>query len=116
ASRYAALAGNISEINISMGPAGELRYPSYNSHDMGRTAYPSRGGFQAYSSLAIADFRQAMQQKYRQLAVLNTAWQTRLTGFEQIMPPADGDVFIQSGAHSNTQYGRDFIAWYHQAL
>ncbi len=116
ASRYAALAGNITEINISMGPAGELRYPSYNSHDMGRTAYPSRGGFQAYSSLAIADFRQAMQQKYRQLAVLNTAWQTRLTGFEQIMPPADGDVFIQSGAHSNTQYGRDFIAWYHQAL
>lgn len=116
ARRYAALAGQISEINISMGPAGELRYPSYNSHDNGRTAYPSRGGFQAYSRLAIADFRQTMQQKYHQLAALNLAWHTELTRFEQIMPPTDGDAFIRSGAHINTAYGRDFSHWYHQAL
>ena len=116
ASRYVALAADISEINISMGPAGELRYPSYNSHDNGKTAYPSRGGFQAYSDLAVADFRGAMQQKYRQIDALNVAWHTALTRFEQIMPPTDGDVFIHSGAHLNTAYGRDFIHWYHQAL
>uniref|UniRef100_UPI004048E32A family 14 glycosylhydrolase n=1 Tax=Rheinheimera sp. TaxID=1869214 RepID=UPI004048E32A len=116
ASHYSHLSGQISEINISMGPAGELRYPSYNSHDQGKTAYPSRGGFQAYSRLAIADFRHAMQQKYQQLNALNKAWLTGLSGFEQIQPPLDMYTFIASGAHVNSAYGRDFIHWYHQAL
>lgn len=116
AARYAALAPAISEINISMGPAGELRYPSYNSHDGGRTAYPSRGGFQAYSALAVADFRRAMQQKYQSIAALNLAWQTSYNQFTQLMPPVDGDNFINSGAALNTGYGRDFTGWYQQAL
>ena len=116
ASHYSQLSDHISEINISMGPAGELRYPSYNSHDKGKTAYPSRGGFQAYSRLAIADFRQAMVQKYQQLNALNTAWHSKLSHFEQIQPPVDMDTFITSGAHMNSAYGRDFIQWYHQAL
>ncbi|MBZ9612393.1 family 14 glycosylhydrolase [Rheinheimera maricola] len=116
AARYAALAPDISEINISMGPAGELRYPSYNSHDGDRTSYPSRGGFQAYSALAVADFRQAMQQKYQQISQLNLAWQSAHTDFSQLMPPANGDIFIHSGAQFNTADGRDFIRWYHNAL
>lgn len=116
AARYAALAIHISEINISMGPAGELRYPSYNSHDGNRTAYPSRGGFQAYSALAVADFRSAMQQKYQQIGQLNLAWHSAHTDFSQLMPPSDGDLFIRSGAQFDTAYGRDFIRWYHDAL
>jgi len=116
AARYAALAVHISEINISMGPAGELRYPSYNSHDGNRTAYPSRGGFQAYCTLAVADFRRAMQQKYQQVAQLNQSWHSNFSSFEQLLPPADGAAFIHSGAQFNTAYGRDFIRWYHQAL
>ncbi|MBV2128959.1 family 14 glycosylhydrolase [Arsukibacterium indicum] len=116
ASQYAALAADISEINISMGPAGELRYPSYNSHDGGRTAYPSRGGFQAYSKLAISDFRAAMQHKYQTIAELNQSWQTNFSAFSQLSPPLDGDTFIASGAAYNSAYGRDFIDWYHTAL
>lgn len=116
AKRYAGLASDISEINISMGPAGELRYPSYNSHDGGRTAYPSRGGFQAYSALAVADFRLAMQQKYLTIEGLNLAWQSTFSQFNQLMPPADGDVFIDSGAAYNGAYGRDFTHWYHNVL
>ena len=30
---FAAKAGSIGEVNVSLGPAGELRYPSYNAHD-----------------------------------------------------------------------------------
>jgi beta-amylase len=116
AKRYAELAPQISEINISMGPAGELRYPSYNSHDGTRTGYPGRGGFQAYSAPAVADFRRAMQQKYQQIALLNQAWRSNFSSFNQLVPPADGAAFIQSGAQFTSACGRDFINWYHQAL
>lgn len=115
-SQYGALAKDISEINISMGPAGELRYPSYNSHDGSRTAYPSRGGFQAYSALAVADFRASMQQRYQHIDQLNLVWQTAFRSFEQLGPPPDAEAFIKSGAQFNSVYGRDFINWYHSAL
>ena len=116
AERYAAIASDIQEVNVSMGPAGELRYPSYNSHDQGKTSYPGRGGFQAYSALAVADFQHAMQQKYQHLAALNIAWQQQLNSFSEVMPPSDAAQFVSSGAMYQSQYGRDFTRWYHQAL
>ena len=45
---------NFREINISCGPTGELRYPSYDGHDKGR--YPNRGRMQCFSNLAKIDF------------------------------------------------------------
>ena len=45
---------NFREINISCGPTGELRYPSYDGHDNGR--YPNRGRMQCFSNLAEVDF------------------------------------------------------------
>ena len=39
--------GFFQEINISLGPTGELRYPSYNGHDGGR--HPNRGRLQCFS-------------------------------------------------------------------
>ena len=39
---FAGKAPHITEINISCGPTGELRYPSYNQHDQG-SGFPSRG-------------------------------------------------------------------------
>lgn len=116
ATRYAELAPHFAEINISMGPAGELRYPSYNSHDQGKTAYPSRGGFQAYSRLAVADFEAQMAERYQNLAALNVAWHTRYSSFSEVQPPADAEQFMQSGAIYHSQYGRDFSLWYQQAL
>ncbi|MBF0422573.1 MAG: family 14 glycosylhydrolase [Magnetococcales bacterium] len=51
------------ELNISLGPAGELRYPSYNlKHADGlpqsdEWSYPHRGFFQCYGDLAQRSFR-----------------------------------------------------------
>ena len=42
------------EINISLGPTGELRYPSYNGHDGGK--YPNRGRIQCFSKPAKDHF------------------------------------------------------------
>ena len=103
------------EINISMGPAGELRYPSYNSHDTG-SGYPTRGAFQCYSDPAKSDFRGWILNKYSSLSAINTAWNTSLTSVNDILPPTNPETFISNSDQYNTVYGRDFIRWYHEAL
>lgn len=109
---------DIEEINISGGPSGELRYPSYNRHDKD-TDYPNKGALQCYSDLAQADFRKAMLTKYKSLAGINKAWNCQLKDVKQITPPMDGDKFFyNNGSHSyyESQYGKDFLEWYNGAL
>ena len=80
-------AGFISEINISLGPAGELRYPSYNSHDK-NAGYPTRGSLQNYSKLAISHFQKAMLTQYGSLTNIKKAWgNTSISDISQIGPP-----------------------------
>ncbi len=114
--QFATKAASIDEINISMGPAGELRYPSYNGHDNGLTGYPTRGGFQSYSEPAKNDFRNWAIDKYGSLAGVSASWGTTLTNLNDINPPSNAGAFINNGDQYNTQYGRDFIRWYHDAL
>ena len=113
--QYANKASMIDEVNISMGPAGELRYPSYNSHDTG-SGYPTRGAFQAYGVRAVADFQAWSLSKYQTLAGINQAWSLSLTHINQVTPPSNADYFVNQGDQFNTQYGRDFIRWYHESL
>jgi beta-amylase len=103
------------EINISLGPSGELRYPSYNAHDTG-TGYPTRGGLQSYSELAVRDFQDTALRKYRNLRGVNQAWGTSYTDRSQIAPPADAERFFTSQAYLRTPYGRDFVDWYNGSL
>lgn len=109
----------IVEINVSLGPTGELRYPSYNSHDRG-AGYPSRGALQAYSDLAVSSFRAFVKDKYQTTSALNEAWSTSGLQFEDIYPPLDRgggppNQFFQAGEHRR-QYGKDFFDWYNQSL
>lgn len=108
-------ASDLQEINVSLGPAGELRYPSYNSHDSG-TGYPTRGALQAYSPLAIKAWQTAAVAKYGTLAGVNSAWGTTLTSTTQIQPPSNAGFFFTSGDYRNITYGKDFIDWYNQSL
>lgn len=55
AERYADYADRTSGIAIGLGPASELRYPSYNAHDED-SGYPGPGVVQANSQLAKADY------------------------------------------------------------
>lgn len=114
-SHFASKAYMTEEINISMGPAGELRYPSYNSHDTG-SGYPTRGAFQSYSEPAKTDFRNWSISKYGSLTGVNSAWGTSLANIYSVNPPSDADIFISNSDQYNTQYGRDFVRWYHEAL
>lgn len=114
-SHFAGYAGDVIEINVSLGPSGELRYPSYNGHDNG-SGYPTRGALQAYSRLAVLDFRQKMLNKYGSLAGVNQAWGINLTDVSQINPPDNADYFFRHGDYRDIQYGNDFVDWYNQSL
>jgi hypothetical protein len=106
---------DIAEINISFGPSGELRYPSYNSHDLGKTAFPSRGGFQGYSPLARESFRAFILKKYGNLNAVNSAWKTKLNDPSQIDVPGNPSQFYETKAWQS-RYGRDLYTWYHESL
>ncbi|HYH03613.1 MAG TPA: family 14 glycosylhydrolase [Bacillota bacterium] len=110
-------AGELDEINISCGPAGELRYPSYNGHDWiydsttgsgfyektdsagnvvlkgDRTNWPHRGAVQWYGQLALEDFKTKMKSKYGSLSKLKAAWGAdgqHLNSFAAILFPNQG--------------------------
>ncbi|MCG8571700.1 MAG: family 14 glycosylhydrolase [Spirochaetes bacterium] len=113
-SHYAGYASYFDELNISCGTAGELRYPSYNSHDWG--AYPNRGTLQCYGNLAVEDFRNDMLAKYSSLSGINAAWGTSLTAINQVNPPSNPDTFFNNLDYQNIQYGKDFVDWYNDSL
>lgn len=114
--QFASYAEDIAELNISLGPSGELRYPSYNSHDSS-VDYPTRGALQAYSALARASFKDFVLKRYPGESELNKAWGKPLDpGGHVIEPPRDAASFFQSGSYFASQYGRDFFDWYSQSL
>jgi hypothetical protein len=108
-------ATRMQEINVSLGPAGELRYPSYNSHDSG-TGYPTRGALQAYSPLAVKSFQDWALAKYGTIAAINAAWGSSVTSIAQVQPPSNAGFFFSSGDYRNTTYGKDLIDWYNKSL
>ncbi len=112
---FASYSKNIVEINISFGPAGELRYPSYNSHDNGKTGYPTRGGFQGNSKEARESFRTFVIKKYGDLNTINTAWNTKILNMDQINVPSDPGLFYRTNAWKSA-YGGDLYQWYHESL
>jgi beta-amylase len=120
---YAAETETIVEVNVSLGPAGELRHPSYNIHDFsfktGRVAYPTRGALQCYSALALTSFRRFAIGKYGDLDGVRQAWlmdEKTLPDINAIRPPSDADYFFKMRHCENLQYGRDFIDWYSSSL
>lgn len=108
---FASRAQHIAEINISLGPAGELRYPSYNSHDKD-TGYPNRGALQCYSRLARESWTAFCLSKYGSWDGVRKAWGQ----LDKIEPPVDVDAFFANRVHLFSQYGKDFFDWYQESL
>jgi hypothetical protein len=104
----------IGEINVSLGPAGELRYPSYNSHDSG-SGYPTAGALQSYSRLAYESFQEFVLTKYGNMDGVNKAWGTALSNRIDVSPPTVRRDFYQDKGIYST-YGIDFLTWYSDSL
>ncbi|MGE7760250.1 family 14 glycosylhydrolase [Peribacillus sp. NPDC097895] len=104
----------IVKIYLSAGPAGELRYPSYQNAD--GWEYPERGQLQVYTEGAKRDFRLAMKEKYSTIKKLNASWGKKYKNWKEIQPPINGDEFFTRGGAIDTQFGNDFMQWYQGTL
>jgi beta-amylase len=119
---YASRASDFIELNISLGPTGELRYPAYNAND--GWAFPDRGNFQAYSALARAKFRDWALSNFGGVGGVSARWGIALSGPDDIRPPGGhlppgsrrAQSFVDQKDYEDTQYGRDFVDWYHGSL
>jgi beta-amylase len=105
---------HIAEINISLGPAGELRYSSYKDDD--NSNWPNRGALQCFSELAIASFRTWVLEKYGAESEVAKAWGFAEMEPEDVAPPTDAGDFFKRKQHVKTVYGRDLMQWYHESL
>ena len=100
----------LQEIQCGMGPAGELRYPSYPESE-GRWRFPGIGEFQSYDKYMMASLKANAQ------AVGKPAWGTggpHDAGNYNQWPEETG-FFNKDGTWS-TEYGQFFMEWYSEML
>ncbi|MCL7026070.1 hypothetical protein MKW94_017528 [Papaver nudicaule] len=105
------LGNTIVEIQVGMGPAGELRYPSYPEQD-GTWRFPGIGAFQCYDKYMISSLQAAAN------AAGKSEWGStgpRDAG-EYNNWPEDTPFFRREGGGWDSQYGEFFLTWYSQML
>lgn len=103
------LVGNpLSELEIGLGPCGELRYPSY---PLSRWQFPGIGEFQCYDKFLLAELHAAVSEKG--CAKVKAA----------TLPPADAGSYNDKSWSTNyfkrgmfTPEGRFFQQWYSERL
>ena len=97
---------HIAKIYVGMGPAGELRYPSYAS-SMG-WSYPQIGEFQTFGPRFGEFFKNFLSARYGTIDALNSAWGIHATSFDDgFSAPRDGEHFFRSARGS--AYQRDYF-------
>jgi len=110
ASTFADYLGNtISEVQIGLGPAGEMRYPSY---PLSRWNFPGIGEFQCYDSYLLADLKNAANQVGQPL------WGNGgpdNAGTYNDMPSQTG-FFYNGYQNYASNYGQFFLGWYSNRL
>ncbi|XP_015088061.1 beta-amylase 1, chloroplastic [Solanum pennellii] len=105
------LGDTIVEIQVGMGPAGELRYPSYPEKD-GIWKFPGIGAFQCYDKYMISSLQGAAE------AFGKPEWgHTGPTDAGEYNNwPEDTNFFKKEGGGWDSQYGEFFLTWYSQML
>lgn len=105
--RFSEYLGNvIAEIQVGLGPCGELRYPSYPEAN-GTWRFPGIGEFQCYDKYMLASLRSAA------VAAGHENWGTSgpHDAGEYKQFPEETGFFRRDGTWS-TEYGHFFLSWY----
>lgn len=99
------LGRTVTDISVGLGPAGELRYPSYPEPVW---RFPGVGGFQCYDRYLLANLRAAAY------TVGRPEW--RHGGPHDAGDynswPGETDFFREVGGRYDSDYGRFFTNWY----
>ncbi|KAJ3679999.1 hypothetical protein LUZ60_016277 [Juncus effusus] len=105
------LGTTIIEIQVGMGPAGEMRYPSYPEAN-GTWKFPGIGAFQCYDKYMLSSLKAAAE------ASGNPNWgQTGPTdsgGYNNW--PEETPFFKKENGGWSSPYGEFFLSWYSQIL
>jgi beta-amylase len=100
----------ITDITVGLGPAGELRYPSYPEGDA-RWRFPGVGQFQCFDTYLLNSLKAAAN------AVGRPEWgHGGPHDAGQYNSRAWETGFFCEGGSWNTDYGRFFLSWYSEAL
>ncbi|CAI0417694.1 unnamed protein product [Linum tenue] len=100
----------VQEVQVGMGPCGELRYPSYPEGN-GAWRFPGIGEFQCYDKYMRASLRAAAEEAG------NPDWgiDGPQDSGEYNQFPEDTGFFRREGTW-NTEYGQFFLEWYSSIL
>ncbi|GMH28394.1 hypothetical protein Nepgr_030237 [Nepenthes gracilis] len=105
------LGNTIVEIQVGMGPAGELRYPSYPEQN-GTWKFPGIGAFQCYDKYMLSSLKAAAESAGK--AEWGHTGPTDSGHYNSW--PEDTPFFRKEGGGWNTPYGEFFLNWYSQML
>ncbi|KAJ0963785.1 hypothetical protein J5N97_028907 [Dioscorea zingiberensis] len=100
--------GVISEIEVGLGPCGELRYPSYPVKHGWR--YPGIGEFQCYDQYLMKSLRKAAEARGHSFWARGPD-----NGGNYNSRPHETGFFCDGGDYDG-YYGRFFLNWYSQVL
>ncbi|KAL6569502.1 Leucine-rich repeat receptor-like serine/threonine-protein kinase bam2 [Orobanche minor] len=100
--------GVISEIEIGLGPCGELRYPSYPAKH--GWEYPGIGEFQCYDKYLVKSLKKAAEVRG------HSFWGKGPDNAGLYNSKPHETQFFRDGGHYDSYYGRFFLNWYSQVL
>lgn len=105
------LGDTIVEIQVGMGPAGELRYPSYPEQN-GTWRFPGIGAFQCYDKYMRSSLKAAAE------AAGKPEWGASgpTDAGEYNNWPEDTQFFRKENGGWDSPYGKFFLSWYSQML
>ncbi|XP_062166646.1 beta-amylase 1, chloroplastic-like [Alnus glutinosa] len=105
-----ALGDTIVEIQVGMGPAGELRYPSYPEQN-GTWKFPGIGAFQCYDKYMLSSLKAAAESSGK--SEWGSTGPTDAGHYNNW--PEDTPFFRKEGGWKSA-YGEFFLGWYSQML
>ncbi|KAG9396477.1 Beta amylase [Carpediemonas membranifera] len=101
----------ITEVEVGLGPAGELRYPSYI--EARGWAYPGIGQFQTYDVGMLRDLASEADDANR---VYDWGFPPKETGHYNSAPDDQDAAFFNEGGGYCQPHGRFFLEWYSSRL
>ncbi|XP_020687661.1 beta-amylase 2, chloroplastic [Dendrobium catenatum] len=102
------VSGIFSEIEVGLGPCGELRFPSYPEKHGWR--YPGIGEFQCYDQYLLKSLRKAAEARG------HTSWARGPDNAGSYNSRPHDTGFFRDGGDYDSYYGRFFLKWYSQVL